>query len=270
MAAQFCAAAACLVLLTSACATQATTSAPARTVDDALVQQQAPGAAALGGFAALQAAGQVPSAGVIVPECVPRSGAPYQIGAVGSFSGGSVKVIDGVSVSGISGRFCAVATLVAAPPTHPTAKVCAQLVAPKSGLQFDPVQTDINLIPTVTSVIAQVQVVPETFTAYVCDDGVPGVLALSTTIQASAAPQVFGTRCEVGPLQAAVTGTFTGPLTNATATLTSGAFPVQAVQAGPLCPEGLARNTNAILGLPLSKSVAGLSITTTAALYRAK
>jgi len=80
-------------------------------------------------------------------------------------------------------------------------------------------------------------------------------------------PQVFGTACQVGPIQAAVTGSFSGPLSVATATLTSGPFPIAAVEPGPLCPPGLAQNTNAILGLPLQSSAAGLTISTTAALY---
>ncbi len=223
--------------------------------------------AALGGFGALRGTA-VPSGDVIKPDCVPRSGAPYQIGAVGSFAGGSVTIVDGVSVSGISGRFCAVATVVAAPPdTHPDAKVCAQLTAPEDGITFDPVDAVLSLIPGVTSVISQVSVAPRAFSAFVCDDGTPGQLRVDTVIQAAAVPQVFGTACQVGPIQAAVTGSFTGPLSAARATLTSGPFPVSAVEPGPLCPAGLAQNTNTILGLPLQSSAAGLTISTTAALY---
>jgi len=252
--------------LASGCAT-APGALPPAPAQDTLVPAPVPVApTALGGFGALAGA-PVPSSSVIVPDCVPRSGPPYQIGAVGSFGGGAVTVIPGVSVSGISGRFCAVATLVPAPASHPTATVCAELVAPKDGLQFDPVETRINLIPTVTTVIGNVAVSPEAFSAFLCDDGEPGQLKLDTTIKASAVPRVFGTECLVGPLQASVTGTFTGPLTGVTATLVSGTFPVSAVQPAPLCPAGLAQNTNEILGLPLAQSVGGLSITTNAALY---
>jgi hypothetical protein len=235
--------------------------APGRT-DDTLT---AP--AALGGFGALRA-NAVPSGDVLKPDCVPHSGPPYQIGAVGSFGGGSVTLVDGVSVSGIAGRFCAVATVVPAPPdTHPTAKVCAQLTAPEDGISFDPVQARLSLIPGVTSVISAVTIAPRAFSAFVCDDGTPGQLRVDTVIQAAAVPQVFGTACQVGPVQASVTGSFSGPLSAATATLSSGPFPVAAVEPGPLCPAGLAQNTNAILGLPLQSSAAGLTISTTAALY---
>jgi hypothetical protein len=253
-----------LVLAASGCAAQP--SAGPAPSGDALVQGPSP--TGLGGFGALSA---TPVGDVIVPQCRPRSGAPYQIGAVGTFGGGSVKITDTVSVSGISGSFCAVATVVAAPQdTHPNAKVCAKLVAPKDGLRFDRVGTEISIIPGVTSRIGQVDVTPEAFSAFICDDGVPGELRLDTVIRASAVPELFGTRCEVGPLAATVTGAFTGPLSGASATLTSEPFRVAAVQpAPPVCPQALADSTNEILGLPLDASAAGLTITTVAQLYLA-
>lgn len=258
--------AAAVLILSAACAAQPQ-AGPAR-VDDALVEQ-APktGPAGLGGFAALPGEA-VKSTDVIVDKCKPKPGPPYQIGAVGSFGGGSVTIIDGVKVSGISGHFCAVATVVAAPKdTHPNATVCANLVAPPEGLQFDDVETELNLIPGVTSIIGKVSITPEALSAYICDDGTPGELKLNTVIQAAAVPELFGTECHVGPLQAEVTATFTGPLSSVKATLSSKPFKVTAVQASAKCPEGLARNTNEILGLPLEQSVEGLSIGTAAALY---
>lgn len=259
-----------LVVLTTGCA--ATTAGAVRP-DDRLVDQDVPGAGpdGLGGFAALPS--DEPVGDLIKDDCRPRSGPPYQIGAVGTFGGGSVRITEAVSVSGISGRFCAVATVEPPPPdgSHPLAKVCTHLVAPQDGLEFDDVRTEITIIPGVTSVIGKVDIEPVAFDAFVCDDGEPGQLKLDTTIRASAAPELFGTRCLVGPIEAVVTGSFTGPLTNARATLSSDRFPVHAVQAEPpACPQGLAQNTNIILGLPLQASAAPLTINTAARLYLAK
>ena len=252
-----------LVLLISGCAAGPAAGAP---------HPQAQGTvapAAYGRFASLSAA-PTPPADTLPADCRPRSGAPYQIGAVGTFSGGSVQITEGVSVSGISGRFCAVATLEAPPPDHPDAKVCTHLVAPRDGLGFDPVDTTLDIIPGVQSRIGQVTVDPQAFSAFFCDDDTPGQLQLDTVIRASAVPELFGTRCDVGPIAASVTGALSGPLTAATATLTSGAFPVAAVRADPpACPAGLATSANAILGLPRTASAAGLRITTTAQLYLA-
>lgn len=230
--------------------------------------------ASYGGFAAL--AGPVPSSSVIVPDCVPHSGPPYEIGSVGSFNGDPVTLYPGVTTSAVTGTFCARATLVAPPPdgSHPNAHVCTQLIAPTTGIKFNDVTTSINYIPGVTSVIARVKVVPTAFSAYVCDDGVPGQIRVDTVIQATAVPSLFGTSCAVGPLQASVTGSFTGPLTDAVATLTSAPFFVAAVQPTPLttnpqdpyCPAGLATATNDILGLPRT-SQSGLTIRTTTGLY---
>lgn len=253
---------AALLLTLTACATPAT---DARRAPETVPGSAQPGPAAMGGFA--QAAAR-PVTDVLVPECVPRSGPPYQIGVVGSLTASPLTIIPGVDVTGLTGVFCAVGTLVNAPPDRPEAKVCAELVAPKNGIKLDPVSTKLNIIKGVTSVLGQVTVEPESFTAFICDDDEPGPLALATTIRASAVPQTFGTACLVGPLAAAATGQIVGPLRNATATLTSPPFPVTAVQENPLCPLGLAQNVNQILGLPLAASVTGLSVRSTTTVYR--
>ena len=259
-----------LALGATSCAAPAAAPGPdSRTEQDVLQDQDG---AALGGFAALPRTAVVPSEEVLIDACVPRSGPPYQLGVIGSFSGGGLTIVDGVTVSDIRGRFCGVATVVPPPPERPEAKVCAQLTVPvtadAAGVRFDDLSTTLQLIPGVSTVIGNVAVRPEEFSAFVCDDQEPGPISLSTTILASAAPQLFGTSCDVGPLVAEVTGSLSGPLRELRGRLTSDPFRVQAVQASPTCPRGLADNTNAILGLPIEESVTGLTLDVVAQVYR--
>lgn len=212
------------------------------------------------------------SAAAVTPACDPTApGYPpgFHLGAVGSFSGGRIDVTSGVAVDKIAGTLCGVATVVPPPADHPTATVCTQLRVPAAGQQFQDVGTSISKIPGVVSVVSPVQVAPEDLVAYFCNDtGAPdGVLTLAATLRASAVPQLFGTSCLVGPIEAPVTATLQGPLSHVSAALSSPPFPIDAVQPSATCPAGLASSTNTILGLPLARSAGGLSLGTTNAVY---
>ena len=212
----------------------------------------------------------VPLAGAVVPACQLTPGLPFALGVAGTFSGPGLTIKDGVTISKISGRLCGTATVEAPPPDHPTATVCTHLKAPAAGQDFDDLSTSISIIPGVTSDIAKVGVRPVDLDAYFCDDGTagpPGQLQVNTVVRASAVPELFGTGCLVGPLEAPASGTLSGPLGAASVTLKSDRFAVNAVQPGAACPDGLADNTNAILGLPLPRTTDGLTIDTKAGLY---
>lgn len=200
--------------------------------------------------------------------CVPGAGPPVQLGAVGSFAGGGLQLNPDVAVTDIKGTFCGVATVVPAPQTRPDAKVCAQLVVPADGVTFDPVSAVLTQIPGVRSVLGDVGVLAQSFSALVCDDQPQGPIGVTSTIGALAVPQVYGTGCKVGPISAAVTGSLRLPLTGAAGPATSPpGIDVAAVQPdGNACPAGLALNTNAILRLP-AKTTSGLDLTLNVRLY---
>lgn len=208
----------------------------------------------------------------IVPACVPPPGPPFRLGVVGAFTGPGLRVTNGVTISKISGTLCGTATVIAAPQdTHPGATVCTELRAPGVGQQFQSLETTLDIIPGVTSEVAKVSVAPQDLVADVCDDGVDGQININTVVRASAVPELFGTGCLVGPLEAPSTGALSGPLRQATVRLSSAPFAINAVQPStPACPSGLATNTNQILGLPLTHTTDGLTIDATAGLYLAK
>jgi hypothetical protein len=204
----------------------------------------------------------------IPSDCVPNPAgpptSPYELGLVGTAANGSLTA-GPATVAGINAKFCGIVTLVnGTPPCGATGAV----ESPIDGQIYGPLSVALTLVPGMSPTIG-FTANPGTITGgFSCGSSQNGLaVTLDARVSGSTAP-LFGVSCTIGPLDLPLTGTVTGPLSAATATLSSSDFTVPAVTPSPTCPASVAANIDAIAGLPLSPGQASASLPITASLYQ--
>jgi hypothetical protein len=212
---------------------------------------------------------QISLASTALPDdCVPNPtgppAAPYELGLVGTATGGTLDT-GSASVSNIDAKFCGIVTLVTGtPPCGATGSVNS----PLDGQQFGALSVGLTLVPGMTPTIGFVAN-PGTITGgFSCTSSQNGLaIAVDANVSGSTTP-LFGVSCTIGPVTIPLTGSATGPLTATTATLTSSSFSVPAIQPSATCPAAVAANVDMIAGLPLSAGHASATLPVTASLYQ--
>ncbi|HLI23958.1 MAG TPA: hypothetical protein VKU91_03320, partial [Acidimicrobiales bacterium] len=204
----------------------------------------------------------------VAAQCQPVYDAPpYQLGVVGSFSGGQLKVgyatVAGTT-GGISGTFCGIASLQ---PGKGSCPVELALTVPAQGQQFSPLGITFDVVPGMTPDIKDGTVLPGDLQGgVVCPDpaGQYSVEATATA-QATASTGLFGLACDIGPVSIPLSGTLSGTPPELTGTLTSAPFTIPAGAASPTCPASVVSLLNSIGELPYHQ--AAFSINVTASTY---
>jgi hypothetical protein len=204
----------------------------------------------------------------IPSDCVPNPAgpptSPYQLGLVGTAANGSLTA-GPATVANVNAKFCGIVTLVnGTPPCGATGAI----LSPIDGQMYGPLSVVLTLIPGMTPTIG-FTANPGTITGgFGCGSSQNGLaVSLNAQVSGSTAP-LFGVSCTIGPLDLPLTGTVTGPLSAANATLSSSDFTVPAVTPSPSCPASVAANIDDIAGLPLPPGRASASLPVTASLYQ--
>jgi hypothetical protein len=208
------------------------------------------------------AASNIPS------DCVPNPAgppiSPYELGLVGTASNGTFTA-GPATVANVNAKFCGIVTLVnGTPPCGATGAA----ESPIDGQIYGPLSVNLTLVPGMTPTIG-FTVNPGTITGgFNCSSSQNGLaVTLNARVSGTTAP-LFGVSCTIGPLDLPLTGTVTGPLSAANATLSSNDFTVPALTPSPSCPASVAANIDDIIGLPLPPGRASASLPLTASLYQ--
>jgi hypothetical protein len=201
-------------------------------------------------------------------DCVPNPAgpptSPYELGLVGTAANGSLTA-GPAAVANVNAKFCGIVTLVnGTPPCGATGAV----ESPIDGQVYGPLSVALALIPGMTPTIG-FTANPGTITGgFSCSSSQNGLaVSLDARVSGSTAP-LFGVSCTIGPLDLPLTGSVTGPLSAASATLSSNDFTVPALTPSPSCPASVAANIDDIVGLPLAPGQASASLPITASLYQ--
>jgi hypothetical protein len=236
---------------------------------DARPGPRAPASRSLGVAARPKGANQISLTSSDLPDdCMPNPvgppAAPYQLGLVGTATNGALDT-GSATVSDIDAKFCGIVTLT---PGTPPCGATGTVDSPMDGQEFGALSVGLTLVPGMTPTIGFVAN-PGTITGgFTCTSSQNGLaVALDANVSGSTAP-LFGVSCTIGPVTIPLTGAVTGPLTATTATLTSNAFSVPAIQPSSTCPAAVAANVDMIAGLPLSAGQASASLPVTASIYQ--
>jgi hypothetical protein len=201
-------------------------------------------------------------------DCVPNPAgpptSPYQLGLVGTAANGSLTA-GPATVANVNAKFCGIVTLVnGTPPCGATGAV----ESPIDGQVYGPLSVALTLVPGMNPTIG-FTANPGTITGgFSCGSSQNGLaVTLNALVSGSTAP-LFGVSCTIGPIDLPLTGTVTGPLSAANATLSSSDFTVPALTPSPSCPASVAANIDDIAGLPLPPGQASASLPITASLYQ--
>ena len=201
-------------------------------------------------------------------DCIPNPGgpptSPYELGLVGTAANGSLTA-GPATVANINAKFCGIVTLVnGTPPCGATGAV----ESPIDGQIYGPLSVALALVPGMTPTIG-FTANPGTITGgFSCSSSQNGLaVTLNALVSGSTAP-LFGVSCTIGPLDLPLTGSVTGPLSAASATLSSRDFTVPALTPSASCPASVAANIDDIVGLPLAPGQASASLPITASLYQ--
>jgi hypothetical protein len=200
-------------------------------------------------------------------DCIPNAsgppGAPYELGVVGTVTGG-VLTAGPTTVANISAKFCGIATIVAGkPPCNATGDV----VSPSDGQIFGPLTAELTLIPGMQPTVP-FTANPGTITGgFVCNSAT-NTLEVTVVATVSGTTGLFGLSCTIGPLTIPLSGELTGPLDDASLTLTGHDFGVPAVQASPTCAGAVPENLDEIAGLPIAPGDASATLPTTISIYQ--
>ena len=204
----------------------------------------------------------------IPSDCVPNPAgpptSPYELGLVGTAANGSLTA-GPATVANVNAKFCGIVTLVnGTPPCGATGAV----ESPIDGQVYGPLTVALTLVPGMTPTIG-FTANPGTITGgFSCSSSQNGLaVSLNALVSGSTAP-LFGVSCTIGPLNLPLTGAVTGPLSAATATLSSSDFTVPAVTPSASCPASVAANIDDIAGLPLPPGRSNASLPVTASLYQ--
>jgi hypothetical protein len=201
-------------------------------------------------------------------DCVPNPSGPpsgpYQLGLVGELAGGTLTS-SLTTVSNIDAKFCALVTLV-----NGTASCAAtgDVTQPVDGQVFGPLSVVLTLVPGMTPTIGFTARPGVNTGGFTCQPSTNGLaVTLNASVGGTTAP-VFGVSCAVGPVQVPLTGSFTGPLTDTTATLKSSNFTIPALQPSATCPSAVAADVDSIAGLPLAVGSVTANLPVTSSLYQ--
>jgi hypothetical protein len=202
-------------------------------------------------------------------DCVPNPAgppaAPYELGLVGTAANGSLTA-GPATVANVNAKFCGIVTLVnGTPPCGATGAV----ESPIDGQIYGPLSVALTLVPGMTPTIGFTANPGTISGGFNCSSSSQNGLAVSldARVSGSTAP-LFGVSCTIGPLDLPLTGTVTGPLSSASATLSSSDFTVPAVTPSPSCPASVAANIDDIAGLPLPPGQSSATLPITASLYQ--
>jgi hypothetical protein len=200
-------------------------------------------------------------------DCVPAAAgpptSPYQLGLVGTVTGGSVAT-GSATVSGIDAKVCGLVTLVnGTPPCYAT----GYIVSPHDGQLYGALSIALTLVPGMNPTVG-FTANPGTITGgFNCGSSQNGLsVGLNAAVSGSTAP-LFGVSCTIA-VTIPLGGAATGPLASTRATLTSNDFSVPAVQPSPTCPSAVAANVDDIAGLPLVAGRATATLPVTASIYQ--
>lgn len=201
-------------------------------------------------------------------DCVPNPAgpptSPYQLGLVVTATSGSLTA-GPATVANVNAKFCGIVTLVnGAPPCEAT----GTFDSPTDGQLYGPLSVVLTLVPGMTPTIGFTANPGTISGGFNCTSSQNGLaVSLNARVSGSTAP-LFGVSCTIGPLDLPLTGSVTGPLSAAKATLSSSDFTVPALTPSPSCPASVAANIDDIAGLPLSPGGASASLPVTASLYQ--
>jgi hypothetical protein len=200
-------------------------------------------------------------------DCMPKPsgppGAPYQLGLVGTVSGGVITA-GPARIANITAKFCGVVTVV---PGKPPCGATGTVVSPQDGQIFGSLSAELTMIPGMTPRVPFVAH-PGTITGgFACVSSENG-LVVNVTARVSGSTGLFGLSCTIGPLSIPLTGVVTGPLDNARITLRSNDFSVPDVETSPTCAGAVPTNLDQIAGLPISPGGATATLPATTAIYQ--
>jgi hypothetical protein len=201
-------------------------------------------------------------------DCIPNPsgppGSPYQLGLVGTVTGGVLNA-GPASVANINVNFCGVVTVVnGTPPCGATGTV----VSPLDGQVFGPLSVALTLVPGVALSIGFTANPGSITGGFGCGSSENGLnVTLDATVSGTTAP-LFGVSCTIGPLTIPFSGAVTGPFNKIVGTLTSNDFTVPTVQPSPTCPGGTPAQIDNIAGLPIPPGGASASLPISASLYQ--
>ncbi len=200
-------------------------------------------------------------------DCVPAASgpptSPYQLGLVGTATGGSLAT-GSATVSGIDAKVCGLVTLVnGTPPCYAT----GYIESPHDGQLYGALSIALTLVPGMNPTVG-FTANPGTITGgFNCGSSQNGLsVGLNAAVSGSTAP-LFGVSCTIS-VTIPLGGAATGPLDATRATLTSNDFSIPAVQPSPTCPSAVAANVDDIAGLPLAAGRATATLPVTASIYQ--
>jgi hypothetical protein len=200
-------------------------------------------------------------------DCVPAAAgpptSPYQLGLVGTATGGSLTT-GSATVSGIDAKVCGLVTLVnGTPPCYAT----GYIESPHDGQLYGALSIALTLVPGMNPTVG-FTANPGTITGgFNCGTSQNGLsVDLNAAVSGSTAP-LFGVSCTIA-VTIPLGGAATGPLDSTRATLSSNDFTIPAVQPSPTCPSAVAANVDDIAGLPLAAGRATATLPVTASIYQ--
>jgi hypothetical protein len=201
-------------------------------------------------------------------DCIPKPsgppGSPYQLGLVGTVQNGVLKA-GPATIADITAKFCGIVTVVrGTPPCGATGSVLSQ----QDDQIFGSLSAELTLVPGMQPKVPFVAH-PGTITGtFKCATGSSSGLAVSLDARVSGSTGLFGLSCLVGPLTIPLTGLVTGPLSNASVTLTSNDFAVPVVQSSSTCAGAVPANLDQIAGLPIAPGGASAVLPATTSIYQ--
>jgi hypothetical protein len=200
-------------------------------------------------------------------DCIPANSgpptAPYQLGIVGSVTNGTLKA-GPASIADIKAKFCGVVTVVKG---QPPCGATGTAVSPPDGQVFGSLQATLTLIPGMTPKVP-FTAHPGTITGgFACGSSADG-LVVNLVATVSGSTGLFGLSCTIGPITIALRGALTGPLDDASITLSSDKFAVPAVAPSTTCPGQVPQSLDKIAGLPIAPGGASINLPATVSLYR--
>jgi hypothetical protein len=169
------------------------------------------------------------------------------------------------TVADITATFCGVVTVVAGkPPCGATGTVSS----PQDGQMFGSIFATLTLIPGMAPKVPFVAHPGSITGGFACQAPSPHGLEVSLKAVVSGSTGIFGLSCTIGPLTIPLSGVLTGPLSDASITLTSNDFAVPAVSPSPTCSGQVPASLDTIAGLPIPAGGATATLPATAALYQ--
>lgn len=200
-------------------------------------------------------------------DCVPKApgppGSPYQLGIVGTSSGGYLTA-GPTRVANISVKFCGVITLVRG---SGGCGVTGSVDSPSDGQIFGALSAQLTFIPGMQPTVpftAHPGVITGTFK---CAPPSSSGLAVTLDVHTSGTTGLFGLSCTIGPLSIELSGLVTGAFTDIHGTFTGTDISIPDVAPSSTCESGVAANLDEIASLPIRPGQGSISLPVTGSIY---